>query len=200
MSTEGIQATNTDLFADYSARLQQVLSGADWSHVQLLANALRACWEDGSQVFICGNGGSAGNAVHIANDFLYGISKEFGSGLRVHALPANTAVITCLANDISYDEIFSYQLGVQAQKGDVLIVLSGSGNSPNVLKALEVAKDKGVQTFAILGYSGGKAKSMADTAIHFAIDDMQISEDLQLIVAHMAMQWLYKVHTDKQAR
>ena len=126
--------------ADYSKRLQQVLSGRDWSAVATLAEDLLRCWKSGNQVFLCGNGGSAGNAVHLANDFLYGISKIRGSGLRVHALPANTAVLTCLANDEGYDSIYSLQLAVQARAGDVLVVLSGSGNSANILKALEQAK------------------------------------------------------------
>jgi D-sedoheptulose 7-phosphate isomerase len=142
-------------------------------------------------VFLCGNGGSAANAIHLANDFLYGVSKTLGSGLRVTALPANASVLTCLANDLGYDAIFSAQLAVQARRGDMLIVLSGSGNSPNILKALEHAKSMSVKTYAILGYSGGKAKAMADVPIHFAVDDMQISEDLQLIVGHMLMQYLY---------
>lgn len=178
------------VFANYASRLQQVLGSADWSSVTCLADELRDCWSLGRQVFICGNGGSAGNAIHLANDFLYGIAKTAGRGLRVTALPANSSVLTCLANDLSYDEIFSYQLHVQAQKNDVLIVLSGSGNSPNIVRALEQASKSGLRTYAILGYSGGKALSMADVSIHFAIDDMQIAEDMQLVVGHMIMQWL----------
>ena len=178
-------------FADYSERLQGVLAAADWSPTEALAGELLACWKERRQVFICGNGGSAGNAVHIANDFLYGISRTYGSGLRVHALPANTAVLTCLANDEGYDGIFSRQLAVQAAKGDVLIVMSGSGNSPNIIKSLQAGHEIGMKSFAILGYSGGQAKELADVPIHFAIDDMQISEDLQLVVCHMVMQWLY---------
>jgi D-sedoheptulose 7-phosphate isomerase len=178
------------VFANYASRLQHVLGGTDWSNVTRLASELRDCWSLGRQVFICGNGGSAGNAIHLANDFLYGIAKTAGRGLRVTALPANSSVLTCLANDLSYDEIFSYQLHVQAQKNDVLIVLSGSGNSPNIIRALEQAAKSGLRTYAILGYSGGKALSMADVAIHFAIDDMQIAEDMQLVVGHMIMQWL----------
>lgn len=177
---------------DYAARLQRVLGGADWSGVARLAEELRDCWRTGRQLFLCGNGGSAGNAIHLANDFLYGVSKTAGSGLRVTALPANPSVLTCLANDMGYDEIFSLQLAVQARKDDVLIVLSGSGNSPNVIRALEQAAKMGVRTYAILGYSGGKAKAMAEVAIHFAVDDMQISEDMQLVVGHMIMQWLYQ--------
>lgn len=179
-------------FADYAGRLQEVLQGSSWEGVEALARDLLECWQAKKQVFLCGNGGSAGNAIHLANDFLYGIAKTHGSGLRVNALSANTAVLTCLANDCGYDQIFSMQLAVQASKGDVLIALSGSGNSPNILKALEQARKSGVKSYAILGYSGGKAKSLADVAIHFAVDDMQIAEDMQLIVGHMLMQWLYQ--------
>jgi len=185
------QGATAAAFRDYAARLNAVLAEGDWGKVALLADELADCVETQRQVFICGNGGSAGNAAHIANDFLYGISKTYGRGLRVHALPANTSVVTCLANDEGYDAVFSHQLAVMADPGDVLIVLSGSGNSPNVLKALETARETGLRSYAILGYSGGKAKGLTDVAIHFPVDDMQISEDMQLIVAHMIMQWLY---------
>ena len=178
--------------ADYARRLASALSAHDWADVARLAEDLRDCRDSGRQVFLCGNGGSAGNAIHLANDFLYGISKTFGVGLRVSALPANSSVITCLANDVGYDAIFSAQLAVQARHGDVLIALSGSGNSPNIVKALEQAKSMGVKTYAILGYRGGKAKAMTDVPIHFPVDDMQLSEDLQLVVGHMIMQWLYQ--------
>src|SRR3954451_6491419 len=100
MDAEGSRQMNApDLkpgaaFADYSRRLQAVLQSADWSAVGRLAEELHDCWRSGRQVFLCGNGGSAGNAVHLANDFLYGISKTRGSGLRVNALPANSSVLT----------------------------------------------------------------------------------------------------------
>jgi D-sedoheptulose 7-phosphate isomerase len=86
---------------------------------------------------------------------------------------------------------FAAQLRVYARPGDLLLALSGSGNSPNILRALETANSMGMRTFAILGYSGGKAKEMADVAIHFPVDDMQIAEDLQLVTGHMIMQSLY---------
>jgi len=180
------------LFADYALRLRRVLEGGEWTGVTRLAEELRECWQTGRQVFLCGNGGSAGNAIHLANDFLYGISKTAGPGLRVTALPANASVLTCLANDLGYEEIFSYQLAVHARKGDVLIALSGSGNSANIVRALEQAAKTGMRSYAILGYGGGKARTMADVAIHFAVDDMQIAEDMQLVVGHMVMQWLYQ--------
>jgi D-sedoheptulose 7-phosphate isomerase len=149
------------------------------------------CWLEKRQVFFCGNGGSAGNAVHLANDFLYGIAKKTGGGLRVQALSANTAVMTCLANDVGYESIFSEQLAVQAQAGDLLIALSGSGNSPNIVRVIEQAKAMDVKSYAILGFTGGKCKELADVPIHFPVNDMQIAEDMQLIVGHMMMQWLY---------
>jgi D-sedoheptulose 7-phosphate isomerase len=179
-------------FEDYAERLGRVLKTSRWSAVASLAQELMRCWTGRHQVFICGNGGSAGNAIHLANDFIYGISKAFGSGLCVHALPANSAVLTCLANDVGYDSVYSMQLAVQGRPGDVLIALSGSGNSPNIIKAIEQAKSGGMKTFGILGYSGGKAKDLVDVPIHFQVDDMQIAEDLQLIVGHMVMQWLYQ--------
>ncbi|SRR5579859_24055 len=182
-----------DSFQDYSARLGALLAATDWSIVEPLGRALKDCLDNGRQVFLAGNGGSAANALHIVNDLFYGIVKGKRPGLRVQALTANVSLLTCLANDEGYDSIFSSQLATLANKGDVLIVLSGSGNSPNILAALEKARAMGVESFAILGYSGGKAKTMADHALHFAVDDMQISEDLQLIVGHMLMQWLYKV-------
>lgn len=180
-----------NIFRQYSSRLQDTLEDAPWDLVEELAQDLLRCWKDKRQLFICGNGGSAGNAVHIANDFSYGIAQTYGEALRVHALPANTSVITCLANDIGYENIFSHQLLVQANQNDLLLVMSGSGNSPNVLNALDAAQDIGMKTFAILGFSGGQAKSKADVPIHFQVHDMQVSEDLQIILCHMIMQWLY---------
>lgn len=163
-----------------------------YAGIEVLADALHDAWRSGKMVYLCGNGGSAGNAIHLANDFNYGIDKGRGVGLRIEALPANSSVITCIANDEGYENIFSQQLKVKANPGDLLIVLSGSGNSPNIIKALETANALGMKTFAILGYSGGKAKSLAHTPIHFQVDDMQIAEDVQLIVGHILMQTLYK--------
>src|SRR6201990_3636145 len=179
------------LFSDYSSRLSAALQGFDWSPVERLAYDLRDCWQTGRQVFFCGNGGSGGNANHLANDFLYALSKTRGSGLRVHSLSSNPSVITCLANDEGYDQVFSLQLAVLARKGDVLITFSGSGNSPNILKALDESKKLGMTSYAVLGFTGGKAKAMADVPIHFDVDDMQIAEDAQMIGGHMLLQWLH---------
>lgn len=181
---------------DYLRRLEAASQQIPLEAVEQLASALLECWRERRQFFIFGNGGSAGNAIHLANDYLYGISRVTGHALRVHALPANSAVLTCLANDEGYEHIFAHQLAVLAQPGDVALAFSGSGNSPNILRALETCKSQGIRSFAVLGYSGGKAKALADVPIHVAVDDMQISEDLQLVVGHMLMQWLYE-HRDQ---
>jgi D-sedoheptulose 7-phosphate isomerase len=188
--------TPAKLFSDYSGRLSVVLQGFDWSPVERLAYDLRDCWQSGRQVFLCGNGGSGGNANHLANDLLYALSKTKGSGLRVHSLSANPSTLTCLANDEGYDQVFSLQLAVLARAGDVLVAFSGSGNSPNIVNALVEAKTIGMTSYAVLGYSGGKAKALADVPIHFAIDDMQIAEDAQMVIGHMLMQWLYAQRGD----
>lgn len=186
-------------YRDYSQRLTNVLTNFDWTPVAELGDVLQACWHDERQFFICGNGGSAANAIHLANDFLYGIDKASGCGLRVTALPANPAVLTCLANDISYDQIFAAQLKVLARAGDVLLVLSGSGNSPNVVEALKTGRSLGLRTAAILGYDGGRCRQLADIPIHFEISDMQIAEDLQMNVGHMLMQDLSRLGRGRPA-
>ncbi len=178
-------------FESYSKKLQQVLESSDWTPIEELADDIQKCWNEGRRVFLCGNGGSAGNAIHLANDFIYGIAKKTGGGLKAISLSDNSAVITCLANDVGYDHIFSEQLAVQAEEKDLLIVLSGSGNSSNIIHAVEQAKKMHVKSFAILGYNGGICRGIVDVPIHFPINDMQIAEDLQIIVGHMLMQWLY---------
>ena len=178
----------------YLQRLQSCFSAEVLAAVETLAEELRQAWIDGRNIYICGNGGSAANAMHLANDFHYGIGAcgpgPSLPGLRVEALPANAGIITCLANDIGYANIYSYQLQVKGQPGDLLIVLSGSGNSANVVKALETANALGMKTFAILAFSGGSCLELAQVPIFFEIDDMQIAEDTQLVVGHLCMQWL----------
>jgi len=175
---------------DYASSLSRILEAFDWTPVVAMAGSLQRAWLERRQVFLCGNGGSAANAIHLANDFIYGISRENGAGIRATALPANQAIVTCLANDVGYEAIFSRQLKALGSPGDLLIVFSGSGNSPNILRALETANGMGMETHAILGFSGGTAKSLAAHPIHFAIDDMQMAEDLQMIVGHMLMKML----------
>ena len=174
----------------YLDRLHCAVGGVTAESLELLHSDLLRCWDSGHRIYLCGNGGSAGNAIHLANDFIFGAGRERGIGLRAEALPANQSIVTCLANDIGYDEIFAEQLRVKGDPGDMLIALSGSGNSPNILKVLEIARKMNVNTHAILGFDGGKAKSIAQNVLHVEINDMQIAEDAQVIIGHLMMQWL----------
>ena len=202
-----LSSTTTSAFSDrafsYLDRLRDCFSETNLAAVENLAGELHQAWIDGRNVYLCGNGGSAANAIHIANDLHYGIGACGPGtklpGLRVEALSANSGVITCLANDTGYENIYSHQLEVKAKKGEILIALSGSGNSRNITKALETANAIGLQTFAVLAFTGGECKKLAKTAIHFEINDMQIAEDTQLVVGHLCMQWLNS-HKPNQIR
>lgn len=186
-----------EIIKSYSQKINDAFALPTMQLTEVLAEALKTAWKQGNTIYFCGNGGSAGNAVHLANDFLYGAGINNGIGLRVESLSANTAIVTCLANDIGFENIYGEQLRVKANAGDVLVALSGSGNSPNIVKALEMANSKGMVSFAILGFSGGKCKEIAQHPIHFEVHDMQVSEDLQMMVGHMCMQWLYNQKLEK---
>ena len=182
---------------DYLLRLKSTFKTNQINQIESLSKDIIRVWENGNQLFLCGNGGSAANAIHIANDFHYGIGVAVKSssdkGLRVEALSANQAVITCLANDIGYENIFSQQIEVKASRDDLLVVLSGSGNSANIINALNIANAKSMKSYAILGFDGGKCKNLASVPIHFEVNDMLISEDIQMIVFNICFQWIVKI-------
>jgi len=177
-------------FSNYTTKLARDLKNLDWEIILRVASQLLEAWKKNRNIFICGNGGSAGNANHIANDLLYAVCEKTGLGLNVNSLCANPSIITCLANDVGYENIYSEQRAVHGNKGDILIVLSGSGNSPNVINAIQMAKSKKILSVAVVGFDGGRCKDLADICIHCKTNDMQIAEDIQLSIGHMMMQWL----------
>jgi D-sedoheptulose 7-phosphate isomerase len=173
----------------YMKDLTTYLNSYEWTKIEVLAEKIWKIWLNNRRLFLCGNGGSSANAEHLANDLLFGVSPG-KKAIRVNCLSSNSSVITCLANDTGYQNIFSLQLLTHGEKGDGLVVLSGSGNSDNVVEALKVARDTGMWTCGIVGYTGGKIKTIADTVIHFPVNDMQMAEDFQLIVGHCLMRIL----------
>jgi len=180
------------LFNNYKKNLFETLGKLEVEKVKELCQLILSAWKTDNTIYLCGNGGSAANAIHVANDMTYGAGKKNGKGISIEALTSNSAVLTCLANDLSYEDIFSEQIRAKGKSKDLLIVFSGSGNSTNVIKAIKIAKNKKMKTFAIVGFDGGKCKKIADNSIHVNINDMQVAEDFQLIVSHMCMQWLSK--------
>jgi D-sedoheptulose 7-phosphate isomerase len=182
--------------AAYKEKLDLAWNSIDQHQIERLEKDLLSTLKKGKSVFICGNGGSATNANHLANDLLYGINPD-GKGIKVHSLCANSSINTCLANDTGYENIFCKQLSTLGAKEDLLIALSGSGNSQNIVNALKEARKIGIKTCAMLGFDGGECIKLADTVIHFQIDDMQISEDFQMIIGHILMK-LIKIRISSQ--
>ena len=176
-----------DQIERYIVDVHSSIGNIDKDSVQALAEDIFSIWSAGRHLFLCGNGGSAGNAIHLANDFLVGIASGDYIGMKVEALSANPSVITCLANDIGYEKIFSHQLRVKADADDLLLALSGSGNSENIVSALRTGNELKMKTYAVVGFDGGVAKGLAGRSIHFSVNDMQIAEDLQLVVGHLCM-------------
>ena len=180
-----------NIYDSYTQDLVRQIEKLQNFQLQPLFEALYTCLEERRQVFIIGNGGSGGNANHIANDFLYPISKKMGIGIKAHSLVENPSTICCLANDEGYEHIFSAQLKVLGQSGDILIALSGSGNSPNIVNCLNIAKEMSIKSFSMLGYDGGKCLGISDHVIHFDTSDMQVCEDMQMVVANCALKEIY---------
>ena len=164
-----------------------VIQSLDLDSINVVMNILEQARLSGHNIFICGNGGSAATASHFCCDFNKGVSETQERKYNFECLSDNVPTMMAIANDISYDEIFRYPLKCKMKKGDIVIGISGSGNSQNVINAVEYAKNVGGVTIAIVGYSGGKLKEVADYNIHVKIDNMQIAEDIHMILDHLMM-------------
>tara|TARA_A100001388_G_C28746658_1_gene489833 strand:+ start:23 stop:601 length:579 start_codon:yes stop_codon:yes gene_type:complete len=175
----------------YLEDLTEQILDLDTSKINKISQIFLKKFNQKKNIFICGNGGSAANADHISNDLMLGLNKR-KKGVKIISLNSNIPKLTCIANDIGYDSIYSHQLNLLGSRGDLLIVLSGSGNSKNIINALRAAKKKKMFSFGLLGYDGGKSIKLCDDFIHFRINDMQVSEDLQLITMNQVMKILSK--------
>lgn len=165
----------------------EIIKSLDRNAINTIMNEIRKSQERGSTIFICGNGGSAATASHYCCDFNKGVSGLEDKNTNFVCLSDNVPTIMAIANDISYDEIFAYQLKNRIKKGDILFAISGSGNSKNVVRAMEVAKEKGNMIIGLCGYNGGKVKEMSDVCLHVNINNMQITEDVHMILDHCMM-------------
>lgn len=164
-----------------------VLKKLDLDELNLAMEAITDAFHRDAKIYTMGNGGSAATASHMVCDFNKGVSSVVGKKFRLQCLNDNVPSVMAIANDMSYDEVFSYQLQGVLEPGDLLVAISGSGNSKNIIKAVEYAKTTGCKVVGITGYSGGKLMQMADYKMHVAVDDMQIVEDIHMIFNHMMM-------------
>ena len=169
----------------YIDKLQKTLAATDVAVLNVAIEMVREAWEHGRQVFLFGNGGSAATASHLVCDLQKSVSRAMGKPLRAISLADSVPLITAWGNDTEYANIFRPQLETLGQPGDVAIAISGSGNSPNVLQAIEAAKAKGIKTIGMTGFAGGKLAPMVDIALIAQSDNMQRIEDMHLIWGHI---------------
>jgi D-sedoheptulose 7-phosphate isomerase len=173
---------------EYLERLKGLIDDLPEQSDRLIDTLYRA-FDEGRTVFLAGNGGSASAASHFGQDLAKGTlaSMSLSKRFKVVPLTDNIGFITALANDEGYESIFEQQLRNLGQEGDLLIAISGSGNSPNVLRAVEYANSIGMKTVGVTGFDGGKLKEIAHEGVHVAVDDMGMAEALHGVVFHLAM-------------
>lgn len=164
-----------------------VLDSLSAESISAVMNILEDARLKGKRIFICGNGGSASTASHFECDFNKGISYDQKVKYDFECLSDNVPMMMAIANDIGYDDVFVVPLRNKLKDGDIVIGISGSGNSENVIKAIEYGNEAGAETIALVGYDGGRLKGIAKHHIHVCVDNIQIVEDIHLVLNHMMM-------------
>jgi len=178
----------------YLDRVCREIQRVELDQVENLSNLIEAAYQSGRTVFVIGNGGSAANASHLCEDLNKCTLRDFDAPrrLRVLSLTDNTAGIMAWANDEGYDRVFVEQLKTYASPGDLLLAISGSGNSPNIIKAVDWANGHGLTTVGITGYSGGMLRGLAQHSLHVPLDDMGTVESIHLVVFHWIIGDLFR--------
>jgi len=180
-----------DYIREYIDRLEQGLREINPVAIERVVDTLETARQERRTIFIIGNGGSAATASHMANDLQKLASHSKSAAYRAIALTDNVPLITAWANDVNYKEVFTRQLEVLAQTGDLLIVITGSGNSKNIVHAVKWAKGAGLKTIALLGFDGGIVKELADHTLLFSEDHYGRVEDAHMILEHMIANYLH---------
>ncbi len=169
---------------DYLSTLGDVLQRLPLGDIDGVVATVRRAWAEGRTVFLIGNGGSAATASHLACDLGKGLAAPGRPRMRAIALTDNVPLMTAYANDVSYERIFAEQLASLVQAGDVVLAISGSGNSPNVLAAVELANERGATTVGLTGFQGGKLSGLAHQCVVVPSENMQQIEDAHMVIAH----------------
>lgn len=177
-------------FTGYREAMAQAWASVDPQAFERAAAMLRDAIQGKRMIYACGNGGSAAISGHLLCDFLKGIQTDTPLRPRVVSLASHLELLTAIANDISYDEVFAYQLKTMAAPGDVLMTISSSGNSENIVRAIDWARQNGVGTIAMTGFSGGRSAERADVNLHVAAENYGIVEDIHQSMMHALAQYL----------
>ena len=170
----------------------ETLKKLDINAINEALNLLLEAYHNRKWLYIFGNGGSSSTASHFENDFNKGVSESLKTKFRFRCLNDNVATLMAIANDIGFEEVFRYQLTDRIEPGDLVIAISGSGNSKNVINAVEYAKSCGNKIIGITGFDGGKLKQICDISLHVPVNSMQIAEDVHMIFDHLMMSMFYK--------
>jgi D-sedoheptulose 7-phosphate isomerase len=179
---------------NYRTDVFKAIDSIDAAKVEQAIDWFREARDGGRHIFVCGNGGSASTASHFACDVVKGASYQRDSKFRIMALTDQLPTLTAYANDVGYDAVFVEPLRNFAMPGDLFMAISGSGNSPNVVRAMEYANLAGCKTIALTGRDGGKLGSMAQLNIHVPVPHMGRIEDAHMIVCHMICYYFMEVH------
>ena len=174
-----------DIIVDYIDDLKSVLDQLSKADLLAIINALAKARQDEKTIYICGNGGSASTASHMVCDLSKNTRKDEAKRLKVIGLSDNIALMTAYANDEGYDRIFAEQIISLIQPGDVLLAISGSGNSPNVLRGVETAKQLGATTIGLTGFQGGQLLDLVDICLVVPYNSLEQIEDVHLIINHI---------------
>ena len=178
----------------YFERLRQVLDGIDHSEIERFVDLLLQARQSGQNIFFVGNGGSAATSSHFANDLSIG-TRQQEKPFKVISLVDNIATLSAIGNDYGYDQIFARQVKVYGQEGDLLVGISASGNSPNLLRAFETGRELGLVTVSITAFDGGKLKEIADHSVHVptSAGEYGPAEDAHLILDHLITYYFQNV-------
>lgn len=177
---------------EYLRLESDILHSLDVDAIDAALTLLEECLDSGRTIYVFGNGGSSATASHIQNDFNKGISEHTTKKFQFVCLNDNVPTVMAVANDIGFEEIFRFQLQGKLKNSDVIMAISGSGNSANVINAVEYAKEIGCTIIGLTGYNGGKLKELSDISLHVPVQSMQITEDVHMIFDHLMMSVFYK--------
>lgn len=169
----------------YFDMVKATLDAVDRSAINAFVAELLAVREREGTIYTFGNGGSAATAVHFYSDLLKGVSFGLERRFRIQCFNDNVSAITCIANDISYADIFVEPLKNFGRPGDLVVGISCSGNSPNVVKAMEYARARGLRTVGMGAYGGGKMQGLSDVFVHARVDSFEVSEDVHMVIVHL---------------
>ena len=180
----------------YNKKIIEGFSTIDVRELEKICKILEDNIHAGNKIFSCGNGGSSSIAEHFVCDAVKGSSTDTDIQPVMYSLSSNTALLTAVANDISYDQVFAFQLKKYAKNEDTLLAISSSGNSPNIIAAIEMAKSLGLYTVSFVGFTGGAAKELSDYCIHVKINNYGVVEDIHQSLMHILTQYLRLKHLD----